>query len=471
MDTNCYIINQGEIVILQNLSSNEYNGVIATVEGVNGQRIAVKMFHNKQQILVKYENLLEAGENMIEDDNDDDYYKDDDEDDHDYDSDGNVIFESTDIDMQLDEYSNNKIKKENDDECAFSQLEEAYALLLTEDLQNAMTILETTASNSVNYINGLQHAKDLCLSTIGQQPYNWLAHQILGDTWILLGNNNREAVESYKLQLDIIRQTFPYPYSSAVIGIRFKILSKIATTMKYMNDSEGELETLKQISMDDSTNAQAVANIGAHLLDSGDTHAALCCFRQAVIMDHLWALGRFHLARALMSNSNIEEAIKELTIGVTSCTSKKGDVKTFMMIARMLDSISPPTSSNIDVILKSLLRSIHLLKMPQDIASNLSNEEKENHLKLAALVYYQLGQALEKKGDVLKANVSGYLDGAVSAYKKSCELDNNDCSYLLALGNALRVRAHSKKSKDDLNDSIIVYQSGILVDPGNTLKK
>ena len=59
--TGCYVITLGEIVLLQGLSSNEFNGAVATVEGIKDARVTVRLLHNRQQILVKPENLLEAG--------------------------------------------------------------------------------------------------------------------------------------------------------------------------------------------------------------------------------------------------------------------------------------------------------------------------------------------------------------------------------------------------------------------------
>jgi hypothetical protein len=135
----------------------------------------------------------------------------------------------------------------------------------------------------------------------------------------------------------------------------------------------------------------------------------------------------------------------------------------------MMEQLDDKPSSS-KVILKALLVSVNLLTQSEQ---SCVGEEKTENSKLLALAYCKLGQSLERLGKglldsgvSLNPSSSGYYDGAISSFKKSCELEQLNPSYKMALGNSLRLRAHLKKSKEDLEDSVIVYNSGLLIDPG-----
>jgi len=458
----------GEIVILRGLNSNEFNGAVATVAGISDQRIVVHLLYNKQKLLVKPENLLEGGGDIVtetEEDNDK-------EDGNDYDSDG--ICEEANIDL-LDDIDMSSSSTNHD--ISDIDLDIIHSELLDSNLENVLMMLESiqdidATAESIN----LQRCQELCHITMKSNSNNWLAHEILGDVFARC-NDYDKAVDEYNCQLNLLMKCQPNLQSNAMMRLMSKVLLKIASAKGKLLDAEGELDHLKRASSMDPSNVHVLANIGALYLESGNLEEALKQFRQAVVVDPLWARGRFHLAYALSSNR--EAAFYELQMAVTSCNSNKTgesievSVKTFLMIAQMLENIAPSSLNTSDLVLKALLRSINLLHSQTDKSSV---DEIGQYYKLNALVCYRLGQCLEKQGaQVINASepsstpsLSGCYDGAISAYKKSCELDSDDCSYKLALGNSLRVRAHKKKSTEDLDDSIVVYKSGLLLNIENT---
>lgn len=466
IDDDCYVMTLGEIVILRGLKSDEFNGAVATVGGVSGQRIIAHLLHNKQQVLVKPENLLEGGGDFVtdcEEDNDKDYG-------NDYDSDGvcgladKESFDDVDMDSCPTYHDKSGI-----------DLDKIHSDLLDNNLENVLMMLESIQDTDATAESTcLQKSQELCSITMKSNPNNWLAHEILGDVFSRF-NDYEKAVEEYNCQLDILMKYKSNSLSNAMKKLLSKVLLKIASAKGSLLDTEGELDHLKRASIVDPSNVHVVANIGALYLESGNVEEALEYLRQAVIIDPLWARGRFHLAYALSSNR--EAALHELQMAVTSCNSNKTgesvevSVKTFLMIAQMLENIAPSSLSTSDLILRALLRGINLIHSQTDKSSV---DEIGQYYKLNALVYYRLGQCLEKQGAQLVSNsesslnpsFSGCHNGAISAYKRSCELDVDDCSYKLALGNSLRIRAHKKKSKEDLDDSIVVYKSGLLQDLG-----
>jgi tetratricopeptide (TPR) repeat protein len=466
MIDDCYVMTLGEIVILRGLNSNEFNGAVAIVSGVSEQRIVVHLLHNEQKVLVKSENLLEGGGDFVtetEEDNDK-------EDGNDYDSDGTC--EGANMDL-LDDMDMNSCSTNHD--ISDIDLDIIHSELLDGNLENVLMMLESiqdidTTAKSIF----LQRSQELCHITMKSNPNNWLAHEILGDVFVRC-NDYDKAVDEYNCQLNLLMKYQSNLQSKAVMRLSSKVLLKIASAKGKLFDAEGELDHLKRASIVDPSNVHVFANIGALYLESGNLEEGLEYFRQAVIIDPLWARGRFHLAYALSSNK--EAAFRELQMAVTSCNSNKTgesvevSVKTFLMIAQMLENNAPSSLSTSDLVLKALLRSINLLHSQTDKSSV---DEIGQYYKLNALVYYRLGQCLEKQGAQVintsegssNPSLSGCYDGAISAYRKSCELDADDCSYKLALGNSLRVRAHKKKSKVDLDDSIVVYKSGLLLNLG-----
>ena len=60
----------------------------------------------------------------------------------------------------------------------------------------------------------------------------------------------------------------------------------------------------------------------------------------------------------------------------------------------------------------------------------------------------------------------GAYDGAIGAYRRANDL-TNDSSFAIALGNALRLRAHRTSSKDDCIESIRIYQNALQKYPEN----
>ena len=462
----CYVMTMGEVVLLHGLSSSEFNGAVGIVEGVRDQRVIVRLLHNKQQMLVKSENLLEAGGNIGTSDEDVT-----EEDCCDNDSDG--ISDSGDVDMV------SYLPQDNhpaEADIGAEDLNHSYVTLMDKNIDLALSLLAAAPPKSPENVKPLTEAFQLCQSTINLNSDNWVAYETFGELFLNC-SDDANAVEAFNFQFQILSKKFPSSTSKTIIAILTKVLLKIASAKGRLLDSTGELETLLVASTISPANVHVFASIGDLFLDSGDVTKALEYFRHTVAKDPLWALGRFHLARALVSNNEPTAAFNELQVAVNHCSSKREDesvergVKNFMMVARMIDSIAPfPDDAN--SITRALLRSVNMLQ-PED-ESSLS--ESSESTKLRALVYFQLGQALEKQGAVVTNSAdpraprtSGFYDGAISAFRKSCQQDPEDSSYKLALGNALRIRAHSKKSKEDLDDSIIVYQSGLLIDPGESL--
>jgi tetratricopeptide (TPR) repeat protein len=464
MSSDCYVITLGEIVLLQGLSSEEFNGVLATVEGVSEQRVVVRLIHNNKRILVKSDNLLEAGGVSKEPESEE-------VDSANVLSDGAHDCSETEIESEavgLIEKINGPSKKRLDEVDPMRDSHRSAAL------DNAMNVLSAAREKTTDDLSDITGARQGCESAIQQNPNNWLAYEILGDL-LLHSGNDPDAIGAFTSQTEILQSKYSSSRSAALTKLISAALLKIAAAKRRLADLGGELEAFMKISVVDPTNVNVLASIGDLFQDSGNTGEALKYFRQAVIVDPNWALGRFHLARMLAATGESDAAMRELHVAVNDCTSKRVDesteraAKTFMMIAGMMEQLDDKPSS-LKVILKALLVSVNLLTQSEE--SCVGKEKTENN-RLQALAYSKLGQSLERLGKgVLDSGVSlnptssGYYDGAISSFKKSCELDQLNPSYKLALGNALRLRAHLKKSKEDLEDSVIVYNSGLLIDPG-----
>lgn len=499
--TGCYVITLGEIVLLQGLSSNEFNGAVATVEGIKDARVVVRLLHNRQQILVKPENLLEAGgDDSISNVGD----IEDLEDCCDYDSDG--------VPEGVDASQSPPDPLELSQDSGVEELKQRYNDLIDSNLDSALSLRSSLKAETTHYRdyclsdrnilvsshpnesnNDQQKFLEICTycnAALEQNCSNWVAYEILGDAHAN-NNDDMKAIEALDSQFRILSEVYPSTSSTAIVKILSNVLLKIATAKGRQRDSNGELEALLHVTKIDPKNVHVFASIGDLFLDSGDINNALQYFRNAVVIDNSWALGRFHLARALLMNNEKEMAIKELEIAVNECSSRRRDetkaraAKNFMMISSLAENVQSDQSES-QVVVRALLRSVNILqsdtgeysKNPSLQQTNMRDEDEMTAIdvdnsKLTALVYCQLGKVLENLGTTVinksepsSLQLSGYYDGAISAFKKSCESDPSDSSYRLALGNALRIRAHSRKSKIDLDDSIVVYQSGLLIDSG-----
>ena len=496
--TECYVITLGEIVLLQGLSSNEFNGAVATVEGIKDARVAVRLLHNRQQILVKPENLLEAGGN---DDISDCVDTEDLEDCCDYDSDG--VPEG--ITSLSDASRSPPDPLELSEDSGGEKLRQVYSDLIDNNLDKALSLLSSLKEETTRYrdnclsdqipYNDLQFFSEICIycnAALEKNCANWVAYEILGDAHAN-NKNDMKAIEAFDSQFRILSEVNPSTSSTAIVKILSKVLLKIAAAKGRQLDSKGELEALLHVTKIDPKNVHVFASIGDLFLDSGDIRSALQYFRDAVAIDISWALGRFHLARVLLMNNEKELATKELEIAVNECSSRRRDetieraAKNFMMISSLAEKVQSNQCES-QIAVRALLRSVNILQ--SDTGENCNNPSLQRtnmrdedqmpatnvcNSKLTALVYCQLGRVLENLGTTVinksepsSLQLSGYYDGAISAYKKSCESDPSDSSYRLALGNALRIRAHSMKSKIDLDDSIVVYQSGLLIDSGSS---
>lgn len=447
MSSDCYVITLGEIVLLQGLSSEEFNGVLATVEGVSEQRVVVRLIHNKQKILVKSDNLLEAG---------------------------GVSKES-----ESDEVDSENSLSDGAPDCSETEIESLRAFsdsCRSASLDDAMNVLSAALEKTTDHLSDIAGARRDCESTIQQDPNNWLAYEILGDLSSCCGNDS-DAISAFTSQLEILQRKYSSSTSAALAKLIAAVLLKIAAAKRRLLDLGGELEAFMQISVVDPSNVNVLASIGDLFQDSGNTGEALKYFRKAVTVDPSWALGRFHLARMLAATGESDAALRELQVAINDCSSKRADesteraAKTFMMIAGMMEQLDDTPSSS-KIIIKALLVSVNLLTQAEQICDD---KEKTESNRLLALAYSKLGQSLAKlgkgvldSGAALNPSSSGYYDGAISSFKKSCELDQLNPSYKMALGNALRLRAHLKKSKEDLEDSVIVYNSGLLIDPGKS---
>jgi tetratricopeptide (TPR) repeat protein len=464
MSSDCYVITLGEIVLLQGLSSEEFNGVLATVEGVSEQRVVVRLIHNNQKILVKSVNLLEAGGvskeiGSEEVDSENDL------------GDGAPDCSEIEIESEavgLIEKFNGPSKERVD------EVDSMRDIFNSANLDNAMNVLSAAHDKTTDHLNDITVARRDCESAIQQNPNNWLAYEILGDLLLYSGNDS-DAIGAFTSQAEILRRKYSTSRSDALAKLISAALLKIAAAKRRIADLQGELEAFMQTSVVDPSNVNVLASIGDLYQDSGNTVEALKYFRQAVTVDPIWALGRFHLARMLAATGESDAALRELQVAVNDCTSKRVDesteraAKTFIMIAGMMEQLDDKPSSS-KVILKALLVSVNLLTQSEQ---SCVGDEKTENSKLLALAYCKLGQSLERLGKglldsgvSLNPSSSGYYDGAISSFKKSCELEQLNPSYKMALGNSLRLRAHLKKSKEDLEDSVIVYNSGLLIDPG-----
>lgn len=473
----CYVMTLGEVVLLQALSSSEFNGAVGVVEGIKDKRVAVRLLHNKHQILVKPENLLEAGGNGETTEVEDSEGL---EDCCDYDSDG--VPESAEMDFRSDLPPNlSNALKDKDTE----KLNQAYINLMDSNLECALAKLSSYRNKFSDNQQGLVEISAHCNAAIEQNDRNWAAYEILGDMHVN-NNDDMKAVEAFNSQFRILSGVYSTADSTAITGMFSKVLLKIAAAKGRLLDSHGELEAFLHVSQIDANNVHVFASIGDLLLDSGDISNGIQNFRKAIAIDPSWALGRFHLARALLRNGEKELAFKQLEVAVNDCSSKRIDetieraAKNFMMISSLADKIHPEQCQS-QIAVRALLRSVNILRSDTRDEHSLRqiNERDEeekiaaDNNKLSAMAYFQLGQLLENlgastenKNEPSSLRQSGYYDGAISSYKKSCELDPSDSSYRLALGNGLRIRAHSRKSKEDLDDSIVVYQSGLLIDSG-----
>lgn len=442
MSEECYIINVGEIVLLQGLSSNEFNGAVALVCGVSAQRVVVKLFHSDQKILVKPANLLEAGgksgvEKEDSVDLGDDFNSDD----------------ASDIGEYHDLSQSDENRTEASKEHAHSEATNLFA-------REALLSGADVCSN--------------CKKAIEENPDNWIAFEILGDFY---ADSDREsdASQAYASQTEILQSISPDEKSSVIIKQITGAFLKIAAMKRRLRDSPGELEALMSISLVDPMNVTVLASIGDLFLDSGDVNKALEYFTAAVNTDPTWSLGRFHLARILLINGDSTRALQELYMAVNDCYVKRDDetvdraAKTYMMIAGMIQQIDISFTEQ-NLVLKALLRSVNLLS-DWVLKNEIAFVREEG--KLLAIAFHQLGQLLlkiasgdQKSSTSTSTSLSGYYDGAIGTLRKACELDSSISAYKLELGNALRLRAHIKKSKDDLEDSVIVYNSGLLKDPG-----
>ena len=454
--------------MLQGLSSNEFNGVLATVEGVCEQRVAVRLIHNKQKILVKPDNLLEAGGNFKESESEEVDF----ENDLNYESDG----APEDSEMEFETDADDLIEKLiPGSEESIDEVDIMRDSLRSASLDSAMNVLSAAFDKTSDHPTEITDALRDCECAIKENPDNWLAYETLGDHWLNCGNDS-DATGALTSLTEILQRKYSTNRSVALTKLISTVLLKIAAAKRRLLDLEGELEAFLQISVMDPTNVNVLASIGDLFQDSGNNVEALKYFTQAVSVDPNWALGRFHLARILAVNGESDAALRELRAAVDDCTSKRGDesteraAKTFIMIAGMMEQLDD-TPSNLGGIIKALLVSVNLLTQPEQ---SCDHEDMTDNNRLLALAYSKLGQTLERQGKgVIVSSTSshpsssGYYDGAISSFKKSCELDPPNSSYRLALGNTLRLRAHLKKSKEDLEDSVVVYNSGLLIDPGN----
>ena len=440
MSTDCYVITAGEVVLLQGLSNNEFNGAVAVVEGVSEQRVVVRLLHNKRQILVKPENLLEAGGTIIGFENDDV------DDGCDYDSDG--LPESDEMQIEpnstIDRFCSQK--RGTDDpmssDGAASRLESIRETLMTDALGLAYDAMleevDGTTERGQHFIGACHY----CLTTISENPDNWLAYEVLGDLHSIC-NSDIEAIEAFIAQTNILLRIYSPPRSRDILEILTVAFLKIAAARHRLQDLEGEMDAFVQVTLTDPTNVHVFASIGDLYVDSGNVTKALSNFREAVRIDPTWALGRFHIARVLLINGDTESAVQELRFAANNCESQRSDestvraAKTFIMIAGMIDKIGGLSESMTAV--KALLRCLNLLTEGLH-TGQLENDSK----KLLAIAYYQLGQILGKLGATSSDSLTvsfGYYDGAISSFKMSCELDPSEQSYQAALGSALRLRA------------------------------
>ena len=442
MSTDCYVITTGEVVLLQGLSNNEFNGAVAVVEGVSEQRVVVRLLHDKRRILVKPDNLLEAGGTVIGFGNDDV------DDGCDYDSDGFPERDEMQIEPNsiIDNFCSQKRGTNHpiSADGAASSLESIRETLMTDALGLAYDAMFEEVDSAVDRGKHFMGACQHCLTTIAENPDNWLAHEVLGDLHSIC-NSDVEACEAFIAQTKILLRIYSPPRSRDIIEILTVAFLKIAAAKHRLQDLEGEMEAFVQVTVSDPTNVHVYASIGDLYVESGDVTKALSNFREAVRIDPNWALGRFHLARVLLINGDTESAVQELRVAVNNCESQRSDestvraAKTFMMIAGMIDKIGGISESMTAV--KALLRCLNLLT--EGIHSGELDAENK---KLLAIAYYQLGQMLGKLGgsssaDSLSPVSFGYYDGAISSFKMSCELDPSEQSYQAALGSALRLRA------------------------------
>ena len=482
MTDSIYVCSVGEMVLLQGLSAAEYNGTLAEVQGIQNGRVMVKLFHNNRTLLVKAENLLDTAELDGEDDNDPstmetEGHNDEDDDDED-DEDENMA------DMEDDDDDKGQ---EMVDDIKISPSSFSYDHLWNENTLQAQADLSLGQFDS---------AKIHCEQALISNSSNWLALQLLGDVAVNCGHHD-EAILHYSAQIRILMDI---PNDSTVLTtLKIKALSQIAASKGLLGDTMGELETLREALAIDPINVHILANLGVYYMDIHDINTAIQYLQRVVNHEPRWALGRFHLARAMsvdQSNASMLDAAKEqLCLAVMTSTLRRSDeskaraAKTFMMIARLLDDLHQPTESQSlitrQLIVRSLLRSSAVLQK----TSCEDNTDHDEHV-LLALIFFQIGQFLERQvsepsssspsssspaihhsstttngtGDVGLG--CGAYDGAIGAYRRANDL-TDDSSYAIALGNALRLRAHRMSSKDDCIESIRIYQNALQKYPEN----
>ena len=457
MSSDCYVVTSGEVVVLQGLSSNEYNGAVATVEGVREQRVAVRLLHSSKQILVKPEHLLEGGGTGDSGAGEGSHDVDDS---CDYDDDG----------CPINDDSSAAHEKPLDASTGAEIMDQEFTSLIDDNLVIAFELLTAAPPKSCNNISVLSEGFRCCHSAIERNPDNWVAYEVLGELFLNI-EDDVQAADAFDMQFHILSKIHPVCHQAALVALFTKVLLRVANIRGRMRDSARELEALLNVLMIDSRSIQVLVMVGYHYLDSENINTAIQYFKDAIAVDESWAFGRLHLARALLQNGQPHDALSALQIAVNDCATKRDDetvekaAKSYLMIADMAESVGPSQTGHL-IIIKALLRAINLIQQS-------SVTERTENSKLAAFVYLKLGKHLESRGasETLSNTTpsiqsSGFHDGAISSYKKACELDGDDSSHKLALGNALRIRAHSRKSKEDLDDSIVVYKSGLLLDSG-----
>ena len=477
MTDTIYVCTVGEVVLLQGLSSMEFNGTLAEVQGIQNGRVMVKLFHNNRNLLVKPENLLDTADLEGEEDNNDDDNEqtmategqavegnsDDDEGEH--------MADICDDDEEQEEDNNSKVAPSSFN---YDHLWDEHTLQAQADLS----------------LGQFDSAKTHCDNALASNANNWLAFQLLGDVAVNCCRHD-DAILCYSAQIRILMDITNN--SSALTALKVKALVQIAASKGLLGDTAGELETLQNALTIDPLNVHLLANLGVYYMDIDDMDTALQYLHRVVNDEPRWALGRFHLARALSVNtadeSMMDAAKEQLRLAVLTSTLRRSDeskvraAKTFMMIARLTDDLNQPTESQSlmtrQLIVRSLLRSSAVLRK----TSREGDTDNEEHV-LLALVFFQIGQFLERQVSVSSSSSSspsstvqnptsntksetgdvglgvGAYDGAIGSYRRANEL-TDDVSYAIALGNALRLRAHRSSSKDDCIESIRIYQNAL----------
>jgi tetratricopeptide (TPR) repeat protein len=378
----CYIASIGEIVVLKDLNTVDRNGLLGTIEGIQNGRVVVRQCHDEQRILVLPRNLLEAGGDYATDDTDDvagsgdDAWSDSDEfmDDEDY-----------------GEFDTGEEAEETDDQSFDEALVDANIVEANRLLNSS---IETNTEEGL--VKVLEAAKQLCNRALVCNADNWVAYQILGDV-CTQQNKNDEAAAAFRAQLEILSKmgggsgARPTQQQSPT-KVYMTAMLNLAGALGRMGDTVGELQTYQRAADMNSSNVHVLANIGSLKLDSGDVDDAVHWFESAVAADPTWALGRFHLARALLKKGEKATAIMHLEVAVVQCATKRSDetahraARTYMMIADAMHAAG--MDENSPNIVKALLRSVNILQSDRASATHSGRV-------CTAQAYYQLGLALE----------------------------------------------------------------------------